>query len=94
MSGRIVVLALAISLLLSTAAMAASPAVPGAGGQAIAGTAAAARAADSAAGLPGASSWGGARAAVAQGDFGSLTNHDVNVIAKDANGGAPAPGKP
>jgi len=94
MSSRTIVLAFAISCLLTSTALAASPPNPGGGGQAIAGTAAAARAADSAAGLPGASSWGGARAAVGQGEIGGLTNHDVNAIAKGLNGGDPTPGKP
>ena len=91
---KIAIFTFAAASLLSTAAIAGSPPNPGGGGQAIAGIAAEARALDSAAGIPGASSWGGARAAVGQGDFGSLTNHDVNTIAKDGSGGAPTPGKP
>ena len=90
MTGRIVVLGIALSGLCSVA-VAGSPANPGGGGQAIAGTAATARDAGV---TPGASSWGGARAAVGQGEFGGLTNHDVNVIAKGLYGGDPTPGKP
>ena len=93
MSGRIMGLTFVVSCLVITSAIAGSPPNPGGGGQAIAGTAAAAREAGA---TPGASSWGGARAAVAQGDpaFGGLTQHDVNAIAKGLNGGDPTPGKP
>jgi len=80
--------------LLSTGAIAGSPSNPGGGGRAIAGTTATARSLDGAAGIPGASSWGGARAAIGQGDITGLTNHELNTIAKDGNGGAPTPGAP
>ena len=93
MSSKTAVLTFVVSCLLTTSAIAASPPNPGGGGQAIAGTAAAAREAGA---TPGASSWGGARAAVAQGDpaFGGLTQHDVNAAAKQNFGGDPTPGKP
>jgi len=94
MSSRIAVLTFVVSCLLTSSAIAASPPNPGGGGQAIAGTAHTARAVDGALGIPGASSWGGARAAVGQGEIGGLTNHDVNAIAKGLNGGDPTPGKP
>jgi hypothetical protein len=94
MTGRIVMLTLALSGLYCTAAIAGSPPNPGGGGQAIAGTTAIARAVDSANGIPGASSWGGARAATGQGEIPGVTNHDVNTIAKGLNGGDPTHGKP
>src|SRR5262249_48939222 len=96
MTGRIVMLTFALSGVFCTAAIAGSPPNPGGGGRAIAATAAEARALDSQAGIPGASSWGHARADIAQGDpaFGGLTNHDLNAGVKAGFGGSPTPGKP
>jgi hypothetical protein len=95
MTGRIVVFTIALSGLVCSTAIAASPTNPGGGGQTISGSAHTAKSLDSAAGVPGASSWGGTRAAIGQGQVSSLpNNHYVNVGVKYGSGGAPTPGSP